>query len=264
MIVNADDKNANYFLRFKANEIWLYGIKKKGIHELPHYENAKKLRISGYKLHQTGIEFIIGNKSYRSPLRGEFNLYNILASICFAKSQSIGWDVIRNALEVFAGIPGRVEIIKEGQDFKVVVDYAHTPESLEKVYDLFQRSRRICVLGSTGGGRDKWKREIMGRIADAHCDEIILTNEDPYDEDPERIIEDIKQGVGNRSKCKTIISRRKAISEAIKMASTGDTVLITGKGTDPWIMGARGARIRWDDRVVVRRELRKLLKEKNQ
>jgi UDP-N-acetylmuramoyl-L-alanyl-D-glutamate--2,6-diaminopimelate ligase len=134
---------------------------------------------------------------------------------------------------------------------------------LEKVYEVFQNSRKICVLGSCGGGRDKWKRPEMGKIASQHCDQIILTNEDPYDEDPNQILSDIKSGISNDefliSNVYEILDRREAIKKALSCAKTGDAVIVTGKGAEPWIMGPKGAKIKWDDREIARKELKKLL-----
>jgi UDP-N-acetylmuramyl-tripeptide synthetase len=264
IIVNADDKNAGHFLSFKAEKYWLFGVKDLQKEENKNiYQNGdlQKIYVSDYRLLKDGIKFHLKGREFYSPLRGLFNLYNILAAVAFAKSQALGWEVIKRSLESFQGIPGRVEFIKEGQDFDVVVDYAHTPDSLEKLYDVFQRSRRICVLGSAGGGRDRWKRREMGRIADAFCDKIILTNEDPYDEDPLSIIRDIATGIAS-ARYEILVDRKEAIAKALKLAQTGDSVLITGKGTDPWIMGPKGTKIKWDDREIAREELRRLLKTK--
>ena len=170
IIANEDDPNASHFLNFNVDEKITYGLRS----------------LSAYSLKKNGIIFKIDKTEIKSKLSGEFNLYNILAAIAFAKSQNIGLETIKSAIEKFSGIEGRMESIDEGQDFKVIVDYAHTPDSLEKVYEIFQNSRKICVLGSAGGGRDKWKRPEMGKIASKHCDQVILTNEDPYDEEPER------------------------------------------------------------------------------
>jgi len=128
---------------------------------------------------------------------------------------------------------------------------------LEKVYEVFQGSRKICVLGCAGGGRDRWKRREMGKIASKHCDQIILTNEDPYDENPMKIIQDIKSGVST-GRCEVISDRREAIRKALGYAKTGDAVIITGKGSEPWIMGPGGEKTKWDDREVCREELKKL------
>ena len=150
-----------------------------------------------------------------------------------------------------------MEKINEGQEFDVVVDYAHTPDSLKAVYETYKNHKTICVLGNTGGGRDTWKRLEMGKIADEYCSQIILTNEDPYDEDPIKIVEDIKKGIKNKP-VEMIMDRRQAINKSISLAKNGNAVLITGKGTDPYIMGPRGTKQEWDDAVVAREELKKL------
>ena len=165
------------------------------------------------------------------------------------------------------------KFLPAGRQVDVVVDYAHTPDSLKAVYETYKNYKLICVLGNTGGGRDKWKREEMGKIADKYCGQIILTNEDPYDEDPMKIVEDVKKGI-KKKPCEIIIDRREAINKALKLAShftevlqsrqnTNEkvAVLITGKGTDPFIMGPHGTKLPWDDATVAREELRKILKK---
>ncbi len=242
IIINEDDQNAGRFLNFDIPEKIKYGLK----------------NLKSYTLLKDGVEFEIDNIKIKSKLCGEFNLYNILAAISFCKSQNIGVETIKIAVEKFKGIEGRMEEINEGQDFKIIVDYAHTPDSLEKVYEVFQNSKKICVLGSAGGGRDKWKRPEMGKIASKHCDQIILTNEDPYDEDPRAIVEEVKGGISS-GRCEIIMDRGEAIKKALSYAKTGDAVIITGKGAEPWLMGPKGTKIKWDDREVVREELRKIL-----
>jgi UDP-N-acetylmuramoyl-L-alanyl-D-glutamate--2,6-diaminopimelate ligase len=189
-------------------------------------------------------------------LVGRFNQENILAAVAFAHTQNIGEDVARRAVAKVRIIPGRVEFIQH-EPFAVVVDYAHTPDSLEKLYTAFAGKRLICVLGNTGGGRDTWKRPAMGAIAEKYCADIILTNEDPYDEEPEKIVREMAAGMKNK-KPAIVMDRREAIRRALQLARAGDAVLITGKGTDPYIMGARGAKKPWDDREVVRGELEKM------
>ncbi len=195
-----------------------------------------------------------------SHLSGVFNVANFLGAATCAQAFGVGVDTIATALGKFRGIRGRVERVNAGQDFEAIVDYAHTADSLTKLYETFQESRKICVLGSTGGGRDKWKRKEMGAVAGRFCDEIILTNEDPYDEDPMAIIEDVKAGIKEKQS-KVILDRREAIRYALSLARTGDAVLITGKGTDPYIMGPNGTKLAWDDATVVREELGKLNKK---
>lgn len=193
------------------------------------------------------------------PLPGKFNISNTLAAIKLSEEIGISLSDAKRGIESLSIIRGRVEKIDMGQNFTVIVDYAHTDDSLRKLYETFPSSRKIAVLGSTGGGRDVWKRPVLGAIADEYCNEIIITNEDPYDEDPMKIINDVACGVKKHSP-HIILDRREAIAFALSLAHIGDTVLITGKGTDPYIMGPRGTKIEWDDARVVREELEKLKK----
>ncbi len=206
-----------------------------------------------------GSEINYNGTKIKIPLPGKFNISNALAAITLAKELNISDKDIKKGLEELSLIRGRVEKIEEGQDFTVIVDYAHTDDSLRKLYETFPTSRKIAVLGSTGGGRDSWKRPVLGKIADENCSEIIITNEDPYDEDPMKIINEVASGVTSHTP-KIILDRREAISHALSIAEKGDTVLITGKGTDPYIMGPNGTKIIWDDAKVAREELEKLKK----
>ncbi|HEY4503790.1 MAG TPA: UDP-N-acetylmuramyl-tripeptide synthetase [Candidatus Paceibacterota bacterium] len=259
IIVNNDDKESTKFLSCSADKKITYSIK-----------DAEP-----YEILSEGINFTFqGNKSIHSSLSGLFNLYNLLAGISCARNFGISDDIIIRAVEKFRGIRGRVEKIEVSpsfkqnseqnavQDFTVIVDYAHTSDSLEKLYQVFEKSRNICVLGGTGGGRDTWKRKEMGRIADTYCDEIILTDEDPYDENPDKIIDNVVEGIKNQSPT-IIMDRRLAIRTAINRAQTGDTVIITGKGTDPYIMGPNGTKTPWSDANIAREELEKKLKKLN-
>jgi UDP-N-acetylmuramyl-tripeptide synthetase len=212
-----------------------------------------------YNIFREGLAFTSEGVLLRSPLSGEFNLQNILAAIAFARTQEISIEMCQKAIERFGAIPGRVQRIDLGQDFTIVVDYAHTPDSLQKLYDLFRGTRRIGVLGNTGGGRDTWKRDEMAKIAETECDEIILTNEDPYDDDPQKIVSDMAQAI-TRKEPRVVMDRREAIALALSLAGPGDSILITGKGTDPYIMGPNNTRQPWSDAEVVREELRKLRK----
>lgn len=208
-----------------------------------------------YRIRERGIDLTFGEVYMHSPLRGKANLENILAAAVFARTQEIQTSSIKRAVERLSIIPGRGEIIDEGQNFTVVVDYAHTTESLTQLYETYKEHRRICVLGATGGGRDHWKRPQFGKLAEQHCDEIILTDEDPYDEDPRSIVENIARGI-EKKKPSIEMDRRLAIRLAIKHAEANDTILITGKGTDPYIMGPRGTKKPWSDAEVTRQELR--------
>lgn len=188
-------------------------------------------------------------------LPGSFSIMNALAVIKAAEFVGVPLPTVAEALQNLERIPGRTERIEEGQDFQAIVDYAHTPDSLRALYEAYP-TRRICVLGNTGGGRDTWKRPEMGKIAETYCDHVILTNEDPYDEDPVQIVTQMADGM--TKKPEIIMDRREAINKALSLAKTGDAVLITGKGTDPYIMEANNTKTPWSDAQVVREELRNL------
>ncbi len=187
---------------------------------------------------------------------GEFSLRNALAASVLACALGIETQVIMRALDRLRRIPGRAERIEVGQDFIVVVDYAHTPDSLTALYEAYKNRRKICVLGATGGGRDTWKRPVMGGLADTHCDHVILTNEDPYDEDPDAIVQALAQGM--KRVPEILMDRRAAIRRGCELANKGDAVLITGKGTDPCICGPNGSKVPWSDAEVAREEIKKI------
>ena len=212
-----------------------------------------------YTVAKDSIEFTFKDEKMNAPLTGLFNLYNALGAVVCANTLGIPLATIKKALAKTATIKGRVERVNVGQDFDVIVDYAHTADSLEKLYLAFPDQRKICVLGNTGGGRDTWKRKEMGAIADKYCDEIILTDEDPYDDDPRSIVEQMVEGIKNKP-YKIIMDRREAINTAVSHAQHGDAVLITGKGTDPYIMVANNKKIPWSDENVAREELEKIKK----
>src|SRR3990167_2070952 len=202
-----------------------------------------------YHVDEHSVRFLWRGGAIFVPLPGGFNLKNCLAALALGEVLKIPVGVMKKALEHVGPIPGRVERVERGQEFSVIVDYAHTPDSLRALYEASPGKRRICVLGSTGGGRDSWKRPEMGRIADEFCDVAILTEEDPYDEDPHKIVDEVAKGFVRR-KPRIIPERRAAIRDALKEAHRGDVVLITGKGTDPFIMGPRGQKQVWSDKKV--------------
>ena len=245
-IINIDDKNADYFLQFKARKKYTYGLEKGDI-------NAQ-------------------NTQFKLQSIGDFNVYNALAAISVGISQGISLETCERAVGMVKGVPGRMELVVQ-EPFKVFVDYAFTPNALEKVYQTLKPEnkrrrdksllypslrlgRMICVLGACGGGRDKWKRKVLGQIAAKYCDEVIVTNEDPYDENPMEIIDQVANGAG--PKAKKILDRREAINKSLKSAQESDVVIITGKGCEPWIVEARGKKIPWDDRQIVREEYEKI------
>ncbi len=205
---------------------------------------------------QTGSTFMYDDVHFALPQPGAFSVRNALASVQTAAFLGVSVPTAARALASLTHIKGRAERIEEGQPFTAIVDYAHTPDSLQALYDAFP-GRKIGVLGNTGGGRDTWKRPEMGRIADRMCAEVILTDEDPYDEDPQQIVQQMAEGMQRTPRI--VMDRREAIREALMLAGPGDTVLVTGKGTDPYIMLAEGKKLPWSDAAVVREELQQLL-----
>lgn len=231
-----------------------------------------------YATDEQGTRFTWRGELMTSPLPGTFNLENILAALALCESIGVPRSAVKKALEKTERVAGRAERVERGQHFSVIVDYAHTPDSLKALYETYKSPaaspgvarKLMCVLGNTGGGRDAWKRPEMGAIADQYCDSVILTNEDPYDEDPRAILKDMEKGF-SRLKPRVVLDRRAAIKKALAEARTlrqaqGNqdvVVLITGKGTDPFICGPRGEKTPWSDRLVAEEELDKLLKTKN-
>lgn len=195
-----------------------------------------------------------------TSLIGRFNVYNMLGAAAVVRSVGISETFIQKALSEMKGIPGRLELIGEGQDFTVIVDYAHAENALRKVFEVVKplsKGKIISVLGSCGGGRDVKKRPILGKIAAENADIVIVTNEDPYDEDPEKIISQVAGGARKEGKIEDeslfiVPERRDAIELALKKAKTGDIVLLTGKGSEQCIMGKSGEKIPWDDRKVAK------------
>ncbi|MDP2649941.1 MAG: UDP-N-acetylmuramyl-tripeptide synthetase [bacterium] len=251
MIANADDEYGPDFLSLLVEQAVPYSL-----------ADAKP-----YTVNESGVSFTFEGQKVHSPIRGEFTVYNMLAAATFARAAGSPLSAIEQGLGSCTSVPGRVEMIDEGQPFKVVVDYAHTPESLEKLYQAFPADKKICVLGNTGGGRDTWKRPKMGALAEQYCSHVILTDEDPYDEDPRLIVEEMADGMKRQPEI--LMDRRRAMRRAFSLAqertlrrAQGDknniVVLITGKGTDPYIMRANDAREEWSDAEVAREELRLL------
>jgi UDP-N-acetylmuramoyl-L-alanyl-D-glutamate--2,6-diaminopimelate ligase len=204
-------------------------------------------------------EFTFHGTKILSPIGGVFNVLNALGAATCALQFDISLQAITQGIANTKNIAGRMEHIEAGQGFPVVVDYAHTPDSLEAIYVAFSGFDIIGVLGNTGGGRDTWKRPVMGTIAEKYCKEVILTNEDPYDEDPLSILNQMASGMKTR-KPTIILDRREAIAHALTLAKKYNkpAILVTGKGTDPYIMGRNGSKLEWDDRRVAEEELQKI------
>lgn len=242
-ILNKDDPYFEYFNSFKANKKITYSI-------LDNADvQAKNILTDG-----NHSEFEIKDVKFNTKLLGEFNIYNIMAAIALGLSQGIDLEICKKGIEKVEGIPGRMQKIIE-EPFSVFIDYAFTPNALEKVYKYLNPT--IAVLGACGGGRDKWKRPVLGELAHKYAKYIIITNEDPYDEDPQKIIDEVGKKAPN---CIKIFDRRKAINKALSLAKKGDTVIITGKGSETCIMWKNGKREDWNEKQVILEEFNKTKK----
>jgi len=250
-VINLDDQHSDYFWGFPAEQKYGYTTRER--------KKGKTVRAKNIKLKEGSSAFEINNTEFDLALPGKFNIYNALAAVGVALSQDIDLEISSRALKKVKGIPGRMEAVVE-EPFKVVVDYAHTPDALKKVYNSLG-NELICVLGSCGGGRDRWKRPELGEIAEKNCKKIILTNEDPYNEPPRKIVEEIKEGIDNKGKAEIILDRKEAIQEALDQASEFDTVVITGKGAEPLMCVEGGEKINWDDRKIVQDKMKEIKHE---
>ena len=186
IVANNDDEYAQYFLNFKADKKITFSI-----------DQHSDFKATDVKLESNGSWFMVHGSSFKTNLLGKVNIYNYLAAIAVAKSQNIDDKKIKQALLTYQGIPGRFEFIKTDQGFKVMVDYAPEPESLKQLYNtlkIFNFNKIIHVLGSCGGGRDVSRQPVLGKMAAENSDYVIITNEDPYDDDPQKIIDNVATG----------------------------------------------------------------------
>lgn len=256
ILANADDENSQYFLNFKAEQKLSFGIK-----------NNADYRAVNLKTNDKSTEFSVNGKDYKLDLIGDFNVYNALPAIAICDVLGITYEQIKNGLLSLKALPGRMEPILMGQDFSVLVDYAHEPKSMEfslkAGHNLVKlQGKLIVLLGAEGGGRDKSKRPKMGKLAGELADIVVVSNVDPYDDDPKEIIKDIaveaiRAGKIINQNIFVIEDRRLAIKKCLQLANTGDVVLITGKGAEQSMI-IKGNKIPWDDREVAREELKKL------
>lgn len=253
IIANADDEHGKYFLGFPADKKITFSL-----------ASQSDYRAEAVALAPDGSRFTVHGRDFSLKLPGKFNVYNAMAAIATASELGVGLDAARTALANIKNIPGRLEYVDQGQDFKVMVDYAPEPESLRQLYEFIRivpKNRLIHVLGSAGGGRDKSRRPVLGKMAGESADMVIVTNEDPYDEDPMEIIDQVAEGAVAAGKVLDknlfkILDRSQAIEKAINLAGPGDFVLLTGKGAEQAIVVAGGKKIPWDEREVVKKALK--------
>ncbi len=259
IIVNGDDK---YF-----NEFQNFSVPKKIIFSKKDVWQNKSENVIMYKILDSGdfgTTFLFNKTKIYLQILGSFNAINATIAGSVGVALNISENNIKAGLQKIKNIPGRLEKINEGQDFMVIVDYAFEPKALKKTYETISKIRHnkiIHVLGSAGGGRDISRREKLGGLAGKEADYVIVTNEDPYDDDPLEIIKDVADGARKVGKIENenlflIKDREKGIKKAISLADNKDIVLITGKGSEQAIAVANGKLIPWDDRKVVRNILK--------
>lgn len=254
IIANIDDKNAGYYLDFNADEKYTFCINNNNSYS--YKNNIGKILSTDI----TGSRFTVDKKDFKINLVGAFNVYNALAAITVGDSLGISYQNIKSQLAAVEKVAGRMEFLDAGQPFDIIIDYAHEPLSLNALFtDLRKISisdkKIIAVIGSDGGGRDKNKRIEMGKIAGKKSDFVIITDVNPYDEDPNVIAEMLASGarIEGKKDSETLFienNRGKAIEKAISLAKDGDIVVLTAKGTEPFIAVANGNKIPWNDRDV--------------
>jgi UDP-N-acetylmuramoyl-L-alanyl-D-glutamate--2,6-diaminopimelate ligase len=205
-----------------------------------------------------GSTFGAGGRQLRSPLPGRFNVSNVLGAVATARALGVHDDTIVASLPTAGRVPGRFEPVDEGQDFALLVDYAHTPDSLENVLAAARplaEGRLICVFGC-GGDRDRGKRPQMGEIAARLADHTIVTSDNPRSEDPEAIVAEILAGIADPAHTEAIVDRRGAIERAVRLAGSGDVVVVAGKGHEQGQEFEGGRKTAFDDATVAREALR--------
>jgi UDP-N-acetylmuramoyl-L-alanyl-D-glutamate--2,6-diaminopimelate ligase len=273
IIANADSEYAPYFLSFDAERKESFSI------DLNSENKAENILPN-----RSGVDFVVNREEYKIAIPGIFNVYNALPAIIVGKLFGIPKIHIRKSIHDLDIIPGRMEEIKEacpplpggaaygrrGQNFRVFVDYAHEKQSMTYATETAnilksENGKSIMLLGAEGGGRDKGKRSVMGEVVGRLADIVVVSNVDPYEDDPSPILEDIATASEQAGKIRgqnlfVIEDRREGINKALDLAGAGDVVMITGKGAEQSIV-IDGITIPWDDRVVVREELRKILRK---
>jgi UDP-N-acetylmuramoyl-L-alanyl-D-glutamate--2,6-diaminopimelate ligase len=216
------------------------------------------LRATAIRSTMSGSTFRAGALDLRSPLPGRFNVLNVLGAVAAVRALGVDDATIAAALPEAGRVPGRFEPVDEGQDFAVLVDYAHTPDSLDNVLRAARpltRGRLLCVFGC-GGDRDRGKRPLMGEIAARLADLAIVTSDNPRSEDPEAIVAEIVAGIADGAATEAIVDRRDAIERAVALAGAGDVVVIAGKGHEQGQELEAGRKIAFDDVSVAREALR--------
>ncbi len=252
-VVNVDDGAGQTMLDCASGEVYTYSLQGKGNLQADHIKVAA--RSSQFTVHSPQ-----GDMTLSLNITGLFNVYNSLAAIGAALAEKIEPDKIKIALEQFTTVPGRFEIVDAGQNFTVIVDYAHTPDGLENILKTAKQiaAGRIITVFGCGGDRDRTKRPIMGKLAAAYSDVVIATSDNPRSEDPLAILKEVEAGILTvltpQKHYEMIPDRRQAIAAALATAQANDIVMIAGKGHETYQI-LKDKTIDFDDRQVVREEI---------
>jgi len=263
---NAEGEHAEYFAHFKAGRKFavINGTSDETIAKGVKLGAKNMYAMEKIQINAESVSFEISDVQFNLPLPGEFNAWN--AGLAAATAHMLGVDLVKSSetLANFSGVSGRMETVKSSKGFSVVVDYAPEPEGMKqslKAADAMPHQRLVHVFGSTGGHRDVAKRAEFGAISAEYADQIIITNDDVYESDPQKIADDVLSGVRSVSNkapdVKIILDRHEAISSAIQNAKAGDIILITGKGSENFLVLPGDKRIAWNEKQVVE----ELLKE---
>jgi UDP-N-acetylmuramoyl-L-alanyl-D-glutamate--2,6-diaminopimelate ligase len=251
-IVNLDMENPDEFLQFKNGKKITYSLR----------NNRADIFTKNIDLNLGDTKFKIQNTDFKLNLIGDFNVENALAAISVGISENIDLETCARALEKIEMIPGRMEAIPNEKNINIIVDFALTPNALEKLYQLLAKIKKpeakiIAVFGACGE-RDRGKRPIIGKIVSLYADYLVITNDEPYGEDPQRIIAEIMAGIKNKKVCENlwiIPDRREAIRKALQLAKAEDIVAVTGMGAEESMI-VSGKKIPWNDKSVILEELR--------
>ncbi len=249
-LVNVDDP---YGARLAAEltDAWTFALDTPADYRASHVTTG----LTGSRFRVSTPE---GEIELSSPLRGRFNVYNVLGAFAAARALGVSAECSQAAVATAEQVPGRFETVDEGQPFAVIVDYAHTPDSLENVLHAARKltKQRIHVVFGAGGDRDRTKRPLMGEIAARLADRAIVTSDNPRSEDPEAIIAEVLAGIGTGRSVEHDADRRRAIALAMERADPGDVVVIAGKGHEQGQEFADGIKLPFDDVTVAREILR--------
>jgi len=268
IVANADMERPAEFLEFDVDKKFAYSTKSHQSSVISHYENVEFEIVKAEKI-ELGInysKFKIQNSKFTLNIPGLFNVENALAATCVALGEGIDLQVASEALSEIKGVAGRMETVGNDLGVNILVDFALTPNALEKLYSLLfsvkkEGAKIIAIFGSCGD-RDRGKRPIMGQVVSKYADVVILTNDEPYHEEPERIINEIFAGVMAEKRiegenCWRIVDRRQAIAKALSLAKPGDIICITGMGSlESMVVGDE--KIPWNDKQVIEEELGKM------